>query len=167
MGGGKDGVCAVACTRAKALQSALVTKLYIPYGTRERLSRPGRHAGPSCGRRARQGRSRARQRRSRSAPAQPRCPGRAAPEAAPGQGARKPRLLLWPSSSFAHLPYGPFPPRLLPAASSSRTHRSAPAASRSPCPGAPPRWCGMRWVGRSAAPLPGTSPREPVTLVAP
>lgn len=112
----------------------------------------GATPGPAAG----DGRGRGAAGRSRSAPAQPRCPGRAAPEAAPRQGARKPWLLLWPSSSFADLPYSPFPPGcFLPPPPPLVRTAPPPAASRSPCPGAPPRWCGMRWVRRSAAPLPG------------
>lgn len=139
MGRGKDGVC------AKVLQSVLVTEPRIPYGNGEGLS------GCSAGRAVAVGEGRSS--RCRALPlskARPRC-GRGAQggqrQSRPvAQGPRSPNAgLLWPSSSLAISPFS----QRLPAAeaASSRTRRSPPAASPSPCPGASPGGAG--WDGMS------------------
>lgn len=107
--------------------------------------------------------------RSRSVPPQPRRPDRAAPEAPPGPGAGAPNAgLLWPSSSSADSPYRPSPPGgFLPPGPPPPVHTAPPpAASRSPCPGAAPRGCGMGWVGCSAASPPGHLTSELPTTAA-
>lgn len=144
---GKDGVCAVACTRAKVSQSVLVTKVCIPYGNRDRLSRLRRCVRPWLSETGACSRCRC----SRSAPAT---------RAGSARGVRSPRSRealtrgcsgLVPCWLSCHVAL------LLPAASCRRARLLSYAPlPRSPFPRAQETLLGgAGWGGCSAAPPPG------------